>query len=37
VLGVLAVVDREAGGARHLADAGHALTALFTARELLGT
>ena len=36
VLGVLAIVDREAGGARRLADAGHALTALFTARELLG-
>jgi len=37
VLGVLALVDREAGGGRRLADAGHALTALFTASELLGT
>lgn len=35
VLGVLAVVDRGEGGSERLAGAGHAVRALFTARELL--
>jgi orotate phosphoribosyltransferase len=35
VLGVLAVVDREAGGTRAIADAGYEARALFTAADLL--
>lgn len=35
VLGVLTLVDREAGGRERLSAAGHPLAALFTARDLL--